>query len=71
MNPLAALTLTVLLTLSACGQKGALFLPTEPAAAQRATLIQTLRPGPPAQAPAPVSAASAPASSASSPATTP
>ncbi|OOG51515.1 lipoprotein [Polaromonas sp. C04] len=67
----AALTVTALLTLSACGQKGALFLPTEPAAAQRATLIQTLRPGQPAQAPAPAPAASAPASSASSPAATP
>lgn len=29
--------------LAACGQKGPLFLPTEPAAAQRATLPQTLR----------------------------
>ncbi|MCY7307629.1 MAG: hypothetical protein LH632_16100 [Rhodoferax sp.] len=32
--------------LSACGQKGALALPTEPAAAQRATLPQSLRPFP-------------------------
>ncbi|WP_137896875.1 lipoprotein, partial [Ramlibacter sp. 2FC] len=31
--------------LSGCGQKGPLYLPTEPAAAQRATLPQTLIPG--------------------------
>ncbi|MDR3451784.1 MAG: lipoprotein [Rhodoferax sp.] len=67
----AALTLTVLLALSACGQKGALFLPTEPAAAQRATLVQTLSPGQAAQASTPASAASAPASTASSPAAIP
>jgi len=30
--------------LAACGQKGELYHPTEPAAAQRATLPQTLRP---------------------------
>lgn len=30
--------------LAACGQKGPLFLPTEPAAAGRATLPQTLAP---------------------------
>ena len=29
--------------LAACGQKGVLFLPTEPAAAQRATLPEALR----------------------------
>ncbi|MEY4265844.1 MAG: Prokaryotic lipoprotein-attachment site, partial [Pseudomonadota bacterium] len=28
--------------LAGCGQSGALYLPTEPAAAQRATLPQTL-----------------------------
>ena len=32
------------LSLGACGQPGALYLPTEPAAAQRATLPQTLTP---------------------------
>jgi predicted small lipoprotein YifL len=31
--------------LAGCGQKGALFLPTEPAAANRATLPETLVPG--------------------------
>ncbi|MBN8753938.1 MULTISPECIES: lipoprotein [Variovorax] len=31
--------------LAACGQKGALYLPTDPAAAQRATLPQLLTPG--------------------------
>ena len=33
----------VAVAISGCGQKGALFLPTEPAAAHRATLVQTLR----------------------------
>jgi predicted small lipoprotein YifL len=31
--------------LAACGQRGALYLPTDPAAAQRATLPQLLTPG--------------------------
>jgi predicted small lipoprotein YifL len=31
--------------LSACGQKGPLYLPTDPAARNRATLPQTLTPG--------------------------
>lgn len=31
--------------LAACGQKGALYLPTDPAAGQRATLPQLLTPG--------------------------
>ena len=48
-------------SLAACGQKGALMLPTEAAAAQRATLPQTLRPG----------ATKPPAAGASAPATTP
>jgi len=42
--------------LAGCGQKGALFIPTEPAAANRATLPQTLRPSLPA---APATGASA------------
>lgn len=33
-----------LAAITGCGQKGPLFLPTEPAAAQRATLPQTLNP---------------------------
>ncbi|MDY0105825.1 MAG: lipoprotein [Giesbergeria sp.] len=45
--------------LSACGQRGPLYLPTEPAAAQRASLPQTLN-SLPSQAPA----QSTPASSA-------
>ncbi|WP_313076108.1 LPS translocon maturation chaperone LptM [Melaminivora sp.] len=56
-----AAILTALAALSAlagCGQSGPLYLPTEPAAAQRASLPQTLRPGPatrtaPQAAPAP------------------
>lgn len=35
------------LCMAACGQKGNLYLPTEPAAAQRATLVDTLTPGSP------------------------
>ena len=58
----AALTLTVLLTLAACGQKGVLYLPTEPAAAQRATLPETLGPRQPAKAEAPAPGASSPSS---------
>ncbi|NKE66489.1 lipoprotein [Ramlibacter sp. RBP-2] len=38
-------------TLAGCGQRGPLFLPTEPAAAQRATLPQTLSPARAASAP--------------------
>ena len=53
--------------LTACGQKGSLYLPTEPAAKGRATLPQVLTPGPartdpetrPAQPPAPANGAPA------------
>lgn len=31
--------------LAACGQRGPLYLPTTPAASERATLPQTLKPG--------------------------
>lgn len=48
------LAAAVALMLSACGQKGSLYLPTEPAAAGRATLPQSLIP------PLPASGASAP-----------
>lgn len=41
---------------TACGQKGGLVIPTEPAAAQRASLPQSLRPG---ATPAPARTASA------------
>lgn len=60
------LALTAAAVLSACGQKGPLYLPKTPAAQQRATLPQTVFGG--ARAPAtPASAASAP----SMPQTTP
>jgi predicted small lipoprotein YifL len=50
--------------LSACGQPGPLYLPTEPAAARRATLPQTLLPGTrtDSAAPSPSAPASAPTS---------
>jgi len=46
-----------LLLLAACGQRGPLFLPTGEAAANRATLPQTLNP---ASTPSPAAPASAP-----------
>ncbi len=57
-----AFALAALAALSACGQRGALYLPTEPAAAQRATLPQVLTGSGNKAAPAPADAASAPAS---------
>ena len=58
-----ALALTVLSTLVACGQTGVLYLPTEPAAAQRATLPETLNPyHQPAKVPTPAAGASSPGS---------
>lgn len=54
--------------LAACGQRGALYLPTDPAAAQRATLPQLLTPGGSSKAsdseaaPKPAAASSAPTS---------
>ena len=58
---LARLIVTALATaaLSACGQKGPLFIPSTPAAAQRATLPQTVFDGTAAPAAAPASAAPA------------
>ncbi|MFZ9374342.1 MAG: LPS translocon maturation chaperone LptM [Burkholderiaceae bacterium] len=41
---LAAVGLCALLSAAGCGQKGPLVLPTDPAAAQRATLPETLSP---------------------------
>jgi predicted small lipoprotein YifL len=38
------------LVLAGCGQRGPLYLPTDPAAAQRASLPQTLDPTAPAKA---------------------
>ncbi|MDO8767414.1 MAG: lipoprotein [Burkholderiaceae bacterium] len=45
----------LMLSLAACGQRGALYLPTSPAGAQRATLVETLTA--PVAAPAAASAA--------------
>jgi hypothetical protein len=56
--------LCALLALTACGQKGALYMPNDPEFKQRATLPEIVRrqlPSPPATAPA----ASSPASAAS------
>jgi len=44
-----------------CGQRGPLYLPTEPAAAQRATLPETLNPAA-SRAPAPATPSTAPSS---------
>jgi predicted small lipoprotein YifL len=60
VSPLAArrvLAIGALALLSACGQKGPLFLPTGEAAAGRATLTETLTPS---TAVAPAAAASGP-----------
>jgi len=48
--PALALAVAGVGLLAGCGQKGALFLPTGEAAANRATLPQTLNPAPPASA---------------------
>jgi len=42
---LGVAVLAGLLSLGACGQRGPLYLPTDPAAAQRATLPQIVVPG--------------------------
>ena len=52
-----ALAASVVAVMAACGQKGPLFVPTEPAAQNRATLSETIRP---AAATLPTSPASAP-----------
>jgi predicted small lipoprotein YifL len=43
--------------LAACGQRGPLYLPTDPAASERAPLLQTLKPG---SAPAPAGTSTEP-----------
>ncbi|MDO5653545.1 MAG: lipoprotein [Brachymonas sp.] len=48
----AAICSTALLLLAACGQKGDLYIPTEPEAANRATLPRTLFPVKPRAQPA-------------------
>jgi len=59
---LAAIAGSFAAVLSGCGQPGALYLPTEPAAARRATLPETLIPGSRSDgaAPRPAAPASAP-----------
>jgi predicted small lipoprotein YifL len=52
-----ALASSVVVLLAACGQKGPLFLPTDPASQNRATLTESVRP---AAATPPASPASAP-----------
>ncbi|PHM21654.1 MAG: hypothetical protein CK604_04555 [Curvibacter sp. PD_MW3] len=42
---LAVIVASLTAVLTGCGQPGALYLPTEPAAARRATLPETLTPG--------------------------
>ena len=59
---LAASAVSLLLFVTACGQSGGLYLPTEPVAAKRATLPQTLGVGTPSTATAPKSSASSPIS---------
>ena len=63
--PLRSLVLaaSVVALLAACGQKGPLFIPTEPAAQNRATLSDTIRPAArPAASPASVPPATGTAS---------
>jgi len=60
-----ALAAAVVAALAACGQKGPLFLPTDPAAAGRATLPETLSPS--TSVSSPRSAASAPATGKAAP----
>ena len=64
--PLARIALAILAAaaLSACGQKGPLFIPSTPAAAQRATLPQTVWGGHSAPPAAPATPASGAASAA-------
>lgn len=72
---LAVLACSLSLALTGCGQTGPLYLPTEPAAANRASLPQSLWPVMPhKQVPAPAGAASRPApapANAPAPATAP
>jgi predicted small lipoprotein YifL len=52
-----ALAASVVASIAGCGQKGPLFIPTDPAAQNRASLTETIRP---AAATPPASPASAP-----------
>jgi predicted small lipoprotein YifL len=40
----SVISLILIAALSACGQRGALFIPTVPEAAQRSTILNTLTP---------------------------
>ena len=51
-----ALAASVVALLAACGQKGPLFIPTEPAAQNRATLTESIRPAAATPAASPASA---------------
>ncbi|MFZ9296939.1 MAG: LPS translocon maturation chaperone LptM [Hylemonella sp.] len=57
---LVAFGAVALLGLPGCGQTGPLYLPSEPEAAQRATLPEILTPGLPAPRPQPVSPTASP-----------
>ncbi len=70
---MAALGLSVVglsVSLTGCGQRGALYIPTSPAAAERATLVDTLTSQPKTAAPKPASSA-APATPTTAPAVVP
>ncbi|MBI5275224.1 MAG: lipoprotein [Burkholderiales bacterium] len=58
---------TVAACLAACGQKGALYMPTGEAAAGRATLTETIGPATVQAAPSPAQPASAPPTGTASP----
>jgi predicted small lipoprotein YifL len=62
-----AASLALLLIVAACGQKGPLTLPTEPAAQNRATLPQVLSPAVPSAAPSTATSATPASSPASAP----
>jgi predicted small lipoprotein YifL len=51
VKPIVGASLLACSLLAACGQKGALVLPKEPAAQNRATLPQVLNPASPASSP--------------------
>ena len=59
--PRALLALAALAAVVGCGQRGPLYLPTDPAAANRATLPQILNPAGTSTAPTPAASASQPA----------
>ena len=64
-RPARVLALAAVLALAGCGQKGPLFLPTDPAAANRATLPETLAPSTAVSQPARAASAPMPTGTAS------